>query len=257
VEKSISAWRAALRDETQDRARWQLLLRASDLLATARDASEAADALLQTMAELMAVQDACVIDLGQDAARIGASFGQAKPRGASVIGARQWPVVLSGAALNFRTERSDGAVWCLSDGLQRASELHLPLRWCSRVLGIVVLRVPTGREPDKDDIAVLCALASYLTTTLMHSQGASSESLARAGKSKRRSRERARIDLLSPRERQVLALLPRGYSNADLGRELGIAAGTAKIHVERILRKLECRDRTQAAVLASLAGAAI
>uniref|UniRef100_UPI0005BB0273 response regulator transcription factor n=1 Tax=Xanthomonas sp. SHU 308 TaxID=1591201 RepID=UPI0005BB0273 len=56
---------------------------------------------------------------------------------------------------------------------------------------------------------------------------------------------------------QVLALLSRGLTNAALGAELGISAGTAKVHVERILHKLQVADRTQAAVVAVQAGVAL
>jgi DNA-binding NarL/FixJ family response regulator len=59
---------------------------------------------------------------------------------------------------------------------------------------------------------------------------------------------------LTPREQQVFALLPRGCTNAEIAAELGIATGTAKIHVERILHKLGVSDRTQAAVRASECG---
>jgi len=45
--------------------------------------------------------------------------------------------------------------------------------------------------------------------------------------------------------------MPRGLSNAEIAEQLGIATGTAKIHIERILRKLGVRDRTQAAVRAT------
>ena len=56
---------------------------------------------------------------------------------------------------------------------------------------------------------------------------------------------------LTAREQQVFALLPRGLSNAEIGEQLGIATGTAKIHIERILHKLGLKDRTQAAVRAA------
>ncbi len=55
----------------------------------------------------------------------------------------------------------------------------------------------------------------------------------------------------------MLALLSRGLTNAALGAELGISAGTAKVHVERILHKLQVADRTQAAVVAVQAGVAL
>lgn len=58
------------------------------------------------------------------------------------------------------------------------------------------------------------------------------------------------LENLTPREREIFALLPSGLSNIELGAKLGIAPGTAKIHVERILNKLGVKDRTQAAVKA-------
>lgn len=58
------------------------------------------------------------------------------------------------------------------------------------------------------------------------------------------------LETLTPREREIFALLPSGLSNNALGAKLGIAPGTAKIHVERILNKLGVKDRTQAAVKA-------
>ena len=58
------------------------------------------------------------------------------------------------------------------------------------------------------------------------------------------------LETLTPREREILALLPSGLSNNELGTKLGIAPGTAKIHVERIFNKLGVKDRTQAAVKA-------
>src|SRR5919202_484939 len=55
---------------------------------------------------------------------------------------------------------------------------------------------------------------------------------------------------LTPRESEVLQLLTQGRTNRQLGGELFITAGTAKLYVERILGKLGVSDRTQAAVRA-------
>ena len=62
------------------------------------------------------------------------------------------------------------------------------------------------------------------------------------------------VALLTPREKEVFKLLPSGLTNAEIGEKLGIATGTAKIHVERILNKLALSDRTQAAVRANELG---
>ena len=60
----------------------------------------------------------------------------------------------------------------------------------------------------------------------------------------------ARIDALTPREREVLMLMARGLSNADLGRELVLEPSTVKKHVANVLSKLDLRSRAQAVVFA-------
>jgi two-component system nitrate/nitrite response regulator NarL len=62
------------------------------------------------------------------------------------------------------------------------------------------------------------------------------------------------LDSLSPRERDILRGIARGVSNKEIGRELGIAETTVKIHVQHVLRKLDVSSRVQAAVLATNAG---
>jgi len=55
---------------------------------------------------------------------------------------------------------------------------------------------------------------------------------------------------LTAREREILALLGKGYSNKLVARDLNLSVGTVKVHVKHILKKLRLRTRVEAAVWA-------
>lgn len=65
---------------------------------------------------------------------------------------------------------------------------------------------------------------------------------------------RERAGALTPRQREVLALLAAGKSNKEIARQLNLLVGTVKLHVKAILRALEASNRTQAVVAAVRAG---
>jgi two-component system NarL family response regulator len=79
---------------------------------------------------------------------------------------------------------------------------------------------------------------------------------ARAGRpcvaalARQRLAERQKWPAITPRERDVLALVAEGQSNATIAAVLDIATGTVKLHVKSLLAKLGVEDRSQAALVA-------
>ncbi|MFF7812646.1 response regulator [Streptomyces roseolus] len=80
------------------------------------------------------------------------------------------------------------------------------------------------------------------------------ERLASGRETARAEEARSRIAALGEKERDVLAVLGEGLSNADAGRRLHMSEATVKTYVSRILAKLQCENRVQAALLARDAG---
>ncbi|ANZ43001.1 DNA-binding response regulator [Lentzea guizhouensis] len=68
------------------------------------------------------------------------------------------------------------------------------------------------------------------------------------------SEARRKIDALTETEREVLKLVGSGLSNTEIGEQLYMATGTVKAHISRILPKLDCANRVQAAIVAHEAG---
>lgn len=65
---------------------------------------------------------------------------------------------------------------------------------------------------------------------------------------------RRRVQELTPTERDVLRLVGTGASNAEIATELFLGTGTVKAHLSRVLTRLGCANRVQAAIIAHEAG---
>ncbi|MFG1681721.1 response regulator [Nonomuraea sp. NPDC049269] len=92
--------------------------------------------------------------------------------------------------------------------------------------------------------------AAYLSPRIAHQVIAELND----GRLTRTTTARKRTESLTPREHEVLALVGRGLSNQDIGRELFLSQGTVKAHVSAILLRLEVTNRVQAAIIAYEAG---
>ena len=57
-----------------------------------------------------------------------------------------------------------------------------------------------------------------------------------------------KLDLLTPKEQETLRFIAEGDPNKVIARKMAISEGTVKVHVKRLLRKLNCRSRVEAAV---------
>lgn len=74
------------------------------------------------------------------------------------------------------------------------------------------------------------------------------------GMMSRATRARQRVEVLTAREREVLALVGAGLPNAEIAGRLHLVEGTVKAYVSTILTRIEARNRVQAAIVAHEAG---
>lgn len=225
-------WRLTLRREASDSARWQALWEAAVALRQVQSPEQACDAVLGRVLLLLGLEHGAVLAQRGPRAQVLASRGLALSPGANAAG--------------------DGheAAWWMPPRPSDIREARVPIHALGTTHGMLCVAWSEGRPaPGNDDVQALQPFALLLAMVA---------ELAKPVASRRRKPlQDDRLAALSKREKQVLSLLPRGLTNATLAAELGISPGTVKVHVERILQKLEVKDRTQAAVYAVQSGLAL
>lgn len=178
---------------------------------------------------LIAIQD-------KNALIVEANLGQTYPVGARIPMMGILAKLLK-TPCEFKVSHDLTPLWSYPDTAGFTPTI-IPIAYAQQPLGIFAFSGNTSTLSN-DDTQTMHSIAGLLGIAMMRAtkQTASSEDLHL-------------LESLTPREREVFALLSYGHSNAALGKLLEIAPGTVKIHVERILNKLSLKDRTQAAVKA-------
>ena len=192
--------------------------------------------LLQSLCSLTSAQHALIALENMGKLTIHAQIGQTLPVGTRIPMMGTLAQMLKNPVQFNLYQNKPTQLWTHADSQQH--ECLLPLSVGRHSKGIIGL---SGKNLilGIDETEALNSVAGLLGLVIAQTQGPL-----------RDEADLAIIESLTPREREIFALLPGGLSNIELGEKLGIAPGTAKIHVERILNKLGVKDRTQAAVKA-------
>lgn len=149
------------------------------------------------------------------------------------------PGVTGVAAIARVVEAFSGVPVVLMSGLATAGEVAEAVRTGARGF------LPKTMAPEHFAAAVKLILdgGSFVPADILH---AGAESAA--------TPQHSALGTLTPREQQVLIRLASGSPNKEIGRDLGLAEVTVKLHVRQILRKIGARNRSEAASIATRAG---
>ena len=238
------ALRNHYRDQQANTARLRLLSDAGQVLTTSPN-SAAIPAILGYALEFCAFESGTVMVADNGALGVEASRGDVLPGGLRFSAQGTLAAALKPDA-NLMVRQNSVSRMLLPAGAMASLELLLPLRAAGNPVGILQLvnRKPIP-VPVEADLQALSTLASMLALALSSALSLPASNLQASSK-----QSKALSQQLTPREREVLVLLPHGLTNADIGLRLGIATGTVKVHVERIIHKLGLNDRTQVAARA-------
>jgi len=239
---SARSTRVRYRHNEGSAARLRLLTAAAAALAEGGHSDAALQTILGKALSFLSLEEGLLLHLHADGLHVAASQGPVAPAGACLPATGALHEALQDNALPQIRQDVQSR---LRIGRDKAIglEVLVPLRFHGRNVGLLALMSARPvSPPNADDLSVLQVLGTVLATALE----AASKPTVRAAA----TASAAKLKQLTSRELQVFAMMPRGLTNAAMAQELGIAAGTVKVHIERILHKLDLRDRTQAAVFA-------
>lgn len=239
---SVNRLRSQLRGRESEAGRLRLLESSAVVLANAPDIKAALAEILVLAVRHLAADSGVILSLDQGGLCVVAAHGNVLPVGARILLGGVLANAMQPPHQPLLREHIESRLR-LRASASVAMELLLPLRLMNTSQGLLaVISDVGGIMPTSDDIATMQAVGVLIAGVLQRPSPSKSKNSRRASASA--------MALLTPREQQVFVLLPRGLTNAEIAQQLGIATGTAKTHVERILHKLGLTDRTQAAVRA-------
>ncbi len=192
--------------------------------------------LLHSLCTLISAQHAVLAIENSGKLVVYNQIGQTLPVGARIPMMGILAMMLKNPAKFTLYQNKGSPLWTHSD--VSYAECLIPIALAKHSKGVIAL---SGKKLtlESAEVETLQALAGLVGLAISQHQGPV-----------RSEGDQAILEALTPREREIFALLPSGLTNNELGVKLSIAPGTAKIHVERILNKLGVKDRTQAAVKA-------
>jgi DNA-binding NarL/FixJ family response regulator len=107
---------------------------------------------------------------------------------------------------------------------------------------------------DTDPVELLRAVRAVAAGDALLSPGVTRRLIGAFASQTREPPRRPDLDMLTEREREVMALVAEGLSNDEIAERLYVSPMTAKTHVSRAMTKLAARDRAQLVVLAYESG---
>lgn len=228
--------RQTVKKNHEENAKLRLFFLIGKMLYDKGWSSIVAQKILSSFCEQMGATHGLIAIQDNSALVVEANLGQTYPVGARV------PIMgtlaqLLKAPCDFKISHDLVPLWSYPKTANLTPTI-VPIAYAQQPLGILAFSGNLNTL-SVDDKQTVYSLAGLLGMALM-----------RASKLNTSPEDLQLLERLTPREREVFALLPYGHSNAELGKLLEIAPGTVKIHVERVLYKLGLKDRTQAAVKA-------
>jgi two-component system OmpR family sensor kinase len=155
--------------------------------------------------------------------------------------------------LSSRVDQDPVELPGISQQLGVACALYAPLHVGHQPRGVVVVSSAHPETYAEDDLIFLTVVARWLE--LIGERAVHVELLAeQAADAGYRAAAEQLLKMLTPRQREIAALVARGYSNAEIAQELVLVTGTVANHLEQILMRLGFRNRAQVAAWAAELG---